>query len=265
LGDFIPPRDGGIACSDRGDDKGTCYLITDGKKAAFTSSDVFTQLGFNFNHAVTGDVSFLPSASNINDATHAHLPGTLINDNGTIKLMGTTGTIGVPSEAILKSWGYSLADVVPANNADKSMTQTYVLYLHTAGELAPTFTAPVPSPSPTPPGSSPSPAPTPTPPSQVNIIQLTPSSGPIGTVVTVTGSNFTSSGNYVLFGSASVLASMVNANTLEFSVPSTQPKYCSQFAPCPGVMEPLPLGNYNVRVGNANGMSDVLHFTVTAE
>ena len=33
VGSFIPPQDGSIMCSDRGSDKGTCYLITAGQKA----------------------------------------------------------------------------------------------------------------------------------------------------------------------------------------------------------------------------------------
>src|SRR3989344_6514424 len=41
-GSFIPPQDGSIACSDRGDDKGTCYLVSGGQKAGFTSAGVFT-------------------------------------------------------------------------------------------------------------------------------------------------------------------------------------------------------------------------------
>jgi hypothetical protein len=47
VGSFIAPQDGKIICSDRGADKGTCYLITSGKKAGFTSAYVFTQLGYN--------------------------------------------------------------------------------------------------------------------------------------------------------------------------------------------------------------------------
>jgi plastocyanin len=137
IGSFIPPRDGQVTCSDRGGDKGTCYLISDGKKAGFTSSDVFSKLGFNFKRVLYGDVSFLPSTTNISDTAQSHLPGTLINDNGTVKLVGSGGTVGVPSVDTLKSWGYSLDDVVPANTADKTIPQTEVLPPHNSGELAP--------------------------------------------------------------------------------------------------------------------------------
>ena len=64
-GSFIPARDGKIVCSDRGADKGTCYLITGGKTAAFVSAEVFKGLGFSFSKALYGDVSFLAKDSNI--------------------------------------------------------------------------------------------------------------------------------------------------------------------------------------------------------
>ena len=156
-GAFIPPRDGTIMCSDRGSDKGTCYLITDGQKAAFTSESVFSQSGFNFKYALYGDVSFLPTAPNISSSTRPHLPGTLINNNGTIELVGTNGTIGVPSMDTLQSWGYSLVNVVNANTADQAFTQTAVLTPHVPGQLTyntttnnPVSPTPIPSSSATP-------------------------------------------------------------------------------------------------------------------
>jgi hypothetical protein len=155
VGAFIPPRDGSIICSDAGSDKGTCYLITNGQKAAFTSENVFNNSGFSFKYALYGDVSFLPATNSISDASQAHLPGTLINDSGTVKIVGTNGTIGVPSMDVLQSWGYSLVDVVNANTADQALSQNSVLAAHTAGQLAYTGTASAPT--------TPSPAPTPTP------------------------------------------------------------------------------------------------------
>lgn len=157
VGNFIPPRDGKIVCSDRGTDKGTCYLITNGKKAGFTSEDVFNKLGFNFKYVLSGDVSFLPSTDNISNGNQTHLPGTLINDNGTVKLVGTSGTVGVPSMDTLKSWGYSLVDVVNANSSDKTLPQNDILNPRTSGQLTwskdtvltPTVVAtPVPTPNP---------------------------------------------------------------------------------------------------------------------
>lgn len=136
VGSFIPPRDGSIICSNGGSDKGTCYLITNGQKAAFTSEAVFNASGFNFKYALYGDVSFLPATSSISNATQAHLPGTLINNNGTVEIVGTNGTIGVPSMNVLQSWGYSLIDVVQADTADQTFTQSAILTMHTPGQLA---------------------------------------------------------------------------------------------------------------------------------
>lgn len=144
-GDFIPPRDGKIICSTSPADQGTCYLITGAKKAGFTSEEAFKQLGFSFARSLPGDVSFLESAEVINDGTTAHRPGVLVNLNKTIYLIGRNGLIGVPSEAILTSWGYSLADAVVANAADAQLTQRLVLENRWAGELRP-FEPTIPSP-----------------------------------------------------------------------------------------------------------------------
>ena len=139
-GAFIPPMDGKIVCSDRDDSyakKGTCYLITGGKRAAFTSAKVFTALGFKFNHTTTGDVSFLTPDVNISSATSAHRPGVLVNNSGTIQLVGPTGLMGVPSMSVLNSWGYTLADIVPANSADKAVAQSGIMSAHVTGQLSP--------------------------------------------------------------------------------------------------------------------------------
>ena len=305
-GNFIPPRDGGITCSDRGDDKNTCYLITDGKKAGFTSAEVFIQLGFKFEHSLVGDVSFLPSTSNISESTQSHLPGTLINDNGTVKLLGKDGAVGVPSVDTLKSWGYSLDDVVPANAEDKKIEQIHILPPHELGELVPKMPPPcretdcpplpVPAPTPIPCASltpttslkcepvfppppmpcattssiSGCPVPEPTPSvspnlSAVKITGLTPTSGFVGTAVTIVGSGFTPTNNYVLFGLGVLpgVASSTDGKTLQFIVPISQRAYCASAAACPEVMQLVATGYYNVRVANANGMSDAMGFTVT--
>ncbi len=136
-GDFIPPQDGKIICSDRGEDKGTCYLITGGRKAGFTSSTVFTKLGFSFKRSSSGDVSWMASYSNIDDAAKAHRPGVLVNDKGTIFMMGWERRIGFPSMDVFNSWGYNLLDVVPANAADKSAVQSGVVPGRNPGELSP--------------------------------------------------------------------------------------------------------------------------------
>ncbi len=139
-GSFIPPQDGKIICSDRDDSyakKGTCYLITAGKRAAFTSSAVFTGQGFKFSRATTGDVSFMTADTNISSATAAHRQGVLINNAGTIQLVGPSSLMGIPSQTVFGSWGYSFEDTVPANAADKAMSQSGVMPSYTVGQLSP--------------------------------------------------------------------------------------------------------------------------------
>jgi hypothetical protein len=137
VGSFIPPRDGKIICSDRGADKGTCYLITNGKKAGFVSAQVFQKLGFSFSKTTMGDVSFMESDNAISDSSQSHKPGTLINKNGTIYLILSNGLSGVPSMDVLNSWGYSLADAITANISDSQLPQSYVMTGRQGAELMP--------------------------------------------------------------------------------------------------------------------------------
>lgn len=143
-GEFIPPRDGSIFCATatKGTDvAGECSLITGGMKAAFTSSAVFTGQGYSFANADYGDSSFLSKTSNIDNASAAHRQGTLVNNGGTVQLVGASSLMGVPSTDVFNSWGYSFADVVTANAADKAMTQSGVMCSRMPGQLNPSMTA----------------------------------------------------------------------------------------------------------------------------
>ncbi len=143
---FIPPQDGTVFCATvtKGSDvKGECSLITGGMKAAYTSAAVFTGLGFSFSRAVSGDSSFMTKTANIDNATAQHLPGVLVNNGGTVQLVGTNGLLGIPDLATFNSWGYSFSNVVPANAADKTLTQTGVMAMRQPGQLSPTAMAPV--------------------------------------------------------------------------------------------------------------------------
>lgn len=137
VGTYIPPRDGSIICSDRGADKGTCYLITENKRAGFTSAEIFNKLGFNFNTTLSGDVSFLNASTNIDSDLQAHRPGTLVNKDGTVYFVSPTGLLGIPDWASLLSWGYSQQDIVPANTADRSAIVTGNLTARQPGQISP--------------------------------------------------------------------------------------------------------------------------------
>lgn len=142
-GSFIAPQDGRIFCATetKGTDvKGECSLVTGGQKAAFTSSAVFTGQGFSFSRAFYGDSSFLAKTSNVDSASAQHRAGTLINNGGTVQLVVSGGLWGVPSESVFNSWGWSFSDVVPANSADTSLSQTGVIPSRMAGDLVPTAT-----------------------------------------------------------------------------------------------------------------------------
>ena len=146
-GDFIAPQDGRIFCATatKGSDvSGECSLITGGMKAAFTSSAVFSGQGYSFSRAFYGDSSFLTKTSNVDNASAQHRPGTLINNNGTIQLVVTGGLWGTPSMDVFNSWGWSFADVVPANSADLLLSQTGVISARQAGQLSPSATAETP-------------------------------------------------------------------------------------------------------------------------
>ena len=137
VGSFIAPQDGKIICSDRGVDRGTCYLISDGKKAGFTSAEVFRSLGFDFGRTSNGDVSFLPNTGNIDSPSQAHVPGTIISLDGVNYLVTGNGLLRVPSLEVLRSWGYSEVDVTAGNSADKGLARLGDLVSREARYLTP--------------------------------------------------------------------------------------------------------------------------------
>lgn len=149
-GPLVPPRDGGIFCAtanDGTDVAGECALITGGQKAAFTSEAVFKGLGFSFARAKYGSSAFLSKTTNISNTTDAHRAGVLVQNGTTVQMVGTNGLLGFPSPEVFQSWGYSFADVVPSNAADRTMTQNGVVAMRVAGQLNPTALTVTPPPS----------------------------------------------------------------------------------------------------------------------
>jgi hypothetical protein len=91
---------------------------------------------------MAGDVSWMTAGSMLlNSTTAPHLPGTLVNNNGTVQLMGNSGLLGIPDVSTFNSWGYSFKKVAPANAADKAMSQNGVMATRVAGQLSPTALA----------------------------------------------------------------------------------------------------------------------------
>ena len=96
------------------------------------------------------------------------------------------------------------------------------------------------------------------------ISSLSPSSGPVGTIVTVNGSRFTQAGNSVLMRGYSVADGLTSPDgkTLQFSVPATLAPHCSVNTACPQFIISVIGGDYPIMVTNANGASNVVTFTV---
>ncbi len=202
---FIPPADGTVFCATTtkaSDVKGECSLVTAGTKAAFTSAAVFTGLGFSFSRAQYGDSSFLNKSANVDNTTSAHRTGVLVNNNGTVQLVGANGLLGIPDMVTFNSWGYSFNNVVAANAADKAMTQTGVMTPRTAGMLNPSWNA------------SPSPSPTPTPgvisgSVSASLSSDTPASGTIAVTSSSTLTSVVTLGKFTFSGSGTVTQVMV--------------------------------------------------------
>ena len=239
LGSFIPPQNGKVFCSDRGGDKGTCYIIGTAGKIGIPSEAIFSGLGYSFSRALYGDVSFLAQTSVLQSSQTAHSSGTLVNNNGTVYLVGDGDMLAFPTASVFDSWGYDFLDVVMANDFDRALPLAGVAAVRQPGQLQPIAV--------------------------VSISSLSPASGPAGTQVTITGKGFSSSDNTVQFSRNTI--SNLNSgdgNTLTFIVPSFWAYPCPPNAPlCPGPISPNLPGQYPVYVTNSNGTSNNLTFTVT--
>ncbi len=106
----------------------------------------------------------------------------------------------------------------------------------------------------------PVPPPNPTP---VRIINTSPSAGPVGTMVTLTGFGFTAD-NTVYFAGGAIPHISGSPNSLTFTVPAYVGPYCPPGALCAQYIINVTPGAYTVSVGNENGRSNDASFTVTS-
>jgi hypothetical protein len=141
-GPLMSYRDGALVK----DHTPTVYLISDGTKHPFSSADVFLGLGYSFASVLrepgTTLSRLLPTAT-IDSASSAHLPGTLINDSGTVYLITDAGRRGIPSLEAFYAARYQLQNIVATNTAD--------LALPIEGQpSSPPVQVPQPAPTPTP-------------------------------------------------------------------------------------------------------------------
>jgi hypothetical protein len=111
-------------------------------------------------------------------------------------------------------------------------------------------------------------APTPAAPRSVEVVTLSPSSGPVGTSVRIDGSGFETANNVVKFGAGYIgnLASP-DGTTLRFTVPERldlcPPASLQSNAPCGESTPAVRAGTYPVSAVTRSGASGELTFRVT--
>ncbi len=132
-------RDGVVVCATetKGSDiAGECSLISSGKKHPFASAEVFLKSGYNFERTIIGDTSNLVRSGSITLVQQTRKPGAVINDSGTVKLITSSyTTAGIPSMAVLQSWGWDLEDALPATANDRLLVETEVLQTRERGQI----------------------------------------------------------------------------------------------------------------------------------
>ncbi len=100
------------------------------------------------------------------------------------------------------------------------------------------------------------------------IVGLSPSSGPVYTQVTISGSGFTSIENKVYFGIPGGMRGVIpdvsspDGKTIIFAVPDGLNIECNPGEPCVGMYPQVRPGEYEVSVTNEHGTSNVMFFTV---
>jgi len=95
--------------------------------------------------------------------------------------------------------------------------------------------------------------------------KITPSSGPVGTVVTITGSGFLPRGNHLTFGRGYIKnLDSTDGAVVRFEIPDGL-DLCSPDAagPCPGGYPQVMPGDYEITVTSDAGHTTKLTFTVT--
>jgi hypothetical protein len=133
-GSFVPPMDGSLI-----NDMGTIYVINNGQRSGITTMDVFNGQGYKLSNVVNGDTSFMASSAITANSSSQHLVGTLVNQNGTIYLITLSGKMGIPTESVFNSWGYSYAETVTANAADNALPMSSgIMQARVMGQLNPT-------------------------------------------------------------------------------------------------------------------------------
>jgi hypothetical protein len=141
---FMPYADGTLV-----NDNGTVYVISGNTKHGIPSANAFTALGYQWSSVISGSVSFMSDGGIVSSANAEHLPGTLVNFNGTIYYVGGYASVlpyGIPSMSVFNSWGFKLSNVVQANSFDINLiSSTTIISAWQQGMLVPVPNQPAPA------------------------------------------------------------------------------------------------------------------------
>lgn len=119
-------RDGTLV---KGPDALVVYLVANGEKRGFENAPAFLGLGYDFANVKTANTETfadLPDGINIGSSDIAHPIGTLVNLNGTIYIITARGRLAFSSAEDFESYGFSFDNVVPANLADRLLSEVGV-------------------------------------------------------------------------------------------------------------------------------------------
>jgi hypothetical protein len=98
----------------------------------------------------------------------------------------------------------------------------------------------------------------------ITVTGITPTSGPVGALVTISGSGFAAKNNTVKFGTGYIRGLDSDGTTLRFTVPEGL-ELCGpdSTGPCQGAFPQVKPGEYDVAVVTRDGSSGRTKFTVT--
>lgn len=118
--DVVPANPADLAKENRGimpwgdgtlfNESGTIYQVAGGLKYGFSSAAAFLGMGFKFKNAIPGRLP-IPEGPVIG-SVGGFLPGTFVENSGTVYRITAAGSQGVPNPAVLASWGVTFDQVV---------------------------------------------------------------------------------------------------------------------------------------------------------
>jgi hypothetical protein len=267
---------------------GTVYYVTSTGLYGFPNAATFYSWNYTFSQIVPANTAegalpvlgLVPSMQTGCATPLAQINGTcaggtagvsagaLINLQGTVYLVGSSGLYGFPNAATFYSWGFTFSQIVAANSAEASLPVLGLVPTKNANcgtplnQIAGSCASPTPTPTTTP---TPTATPTPSPAAATPFISsLSPSAGAVGSTITINGTGFTAANNTITFGIGSFTGYSSNGTSLSFTIPSSVAPTCAAGTACPQYVLEVTPNNYNITVSNSNGTSAAATFTVTS-